>query len=55
MDGHLNVLIPHGMQDDASPSLTILVQLAPCGSCEFDTCLMSVKVLLSNNNVSAAA
>lgn len=42
------------MQDDASPKFTILAQLVPCVSHEFDTCLKSVKVLLNNdrNNVS---
>lgn len=46
--------MPCVMQDDESPKFTILAQLVPCVSHEFDTCLKSVKVLLNNdrNNVS---
>ncbi|XP_056138439.1 mucin-2 [Lampris incognitus] len=40
-------------KDGSSPKFTILAQLAPCVSREFDTCLKALKVLLGNdrNNV----
>ncbi|XP_029909386.1 mucin-2 [Myripristis murdjan] len=40
-------------KDDLSPKFTILVQLVPCMSQEFDTCLKTMTVLLNNdrNNV----
>ncbi|KAJ3596022.1 hypothetical protein NHX12_002431 [Muraenolepis orangiensis] len=36
-------------KDNASPKFTVLAQLVPCLSHEFDTCLKSVKVLLNND------
>ncbi|XP_056458828.1 mucin-2-like [Gadus chalcogrammus] len=36
-------------KNDTSPKFTIMVQLVPCVSQEFDTCLKSVKVLLNND------
>ncbi|CAL8356587.1 unnamed protein product [Lota lota] len=36
-------------KDDASPKFTIVVQLVPCVSHEFDTCLKSVMVLLNDD------